>query len=263
MAPISNGRKIAFGIRGEIAANAEESRTIPFVNSTRTKDRHGTVLNQDNWLLDNYRKNPIVGYQHNLSGGMCAEPNPDFVIGKDLNPQMYSSVGDTVLTGLVEFEPAEINPLAEKIFRKILFGTLNRSSVGFIEVGEGRYGEGEEAQGRTAETYYFSGQELLEWSIVNIPSNPDAGKRNMRLMREQGYIAFMYAFRELGGKFRISEIENMSVRDILDLLDGKDLEIKSKDPDVVREILADPAAVADHVARLQEYRKTVTNSLKG
>jgi len=260
MPPIS---KITFGTRGDIAADAEESRTIPFVNSTRTRDRHGTVLNQDNWLLDSYRKNPVVAYQHNLSGGMCSEPNPDFIIGKDLNPQMFRSVSDTALTGLLQFEPAEINPLAEKIFRKVLFGSLSRSSVGFMEVGEGRYGEGDEAQGRASETYYFSGQELLEWSIVNIPSNPDAGKRNMRLLRELGYVAFMYAFRELGGKFRLSEIENMTVRDILDLLDGKDLGLRSKDPDEVREILADPAAVADQVARMADYRKSLTNSLKG
>jgi hypothetical protein len=255
--------KLTFGTRGDIAADVEESRTIPFVNSTRTKDRHGTVLNQDNWHLDNYRKNPVVGYQHNLSGGMCSEPNPDFIIGKDLNPQMFRNVSDTALTGLLQFEPAAINPLAEKIFRKVLFGSLGRSSVGFIEVGQGHYGEGDEAQGRSAETYYFEGQELLEWSIVNIPSNPDAGKRNMRLIREQGYVAFMYAFRELGGKFRISEIESMTVRDILDLLDGKDLGLKSKDPEVIREILADPKAIADQLQREQEYRINVVNSQKG
>lgn len=260
MPPVSN---LIFGTRGTISSNAEESRIIPFVNSTFTKDRHGTVLNQDNWNLNNYRSNPVVGYQHNLSGGMCSEPNPDFIIGKDVNPQIEGIGSERKLTGAVEFEPADVNPLAEKIFRKVLFGSLNRSSVGFIEVGEGRYGEGDESQGRSNETYYFNGQELLEWSIVNIPSNPDAGKRNMRLLREQGYVAFMYAFRELGGKFRYSEIESMSVRDILDLLDGKDLGIKSKDPEKVREMLKDPLAVADHMERMAEYRKTVTNSLKG
>jgi hypothetical protein len=260
MPPLS---KITFGTRGDIAANVEESRQIPFVNSTRTKDRHGTVLNQEAWNLDNYRKNPIVAYQHNLSGGMCSEPNPDFVIGKDINPQIFKSVGDTALTGLLEFEPADINPLAEKIFRKVLFGTLSRSSVGFIEVGQGHYGDGEEAQGRTAETYYFEGQELLEWSIVNVPSNPDAGKRSMHLMREQGYALFMYAFKELGGKFRLSQIENFTVRDILDLLDGKDLGLRETDPDKLRETLNDPAAKADMLARMQQLRNLELSSLKG
>lgn len=255
--------KIIFGTRGTIAANAEESRIIPFVNSTSTRDRHGTVLNQDGWDLSAYRANPVVGYQHNLSGDLCNAPDPDFIIGKDINPQVEGSAGNRTLTGAVQFEPADINPLAEKVFRKVLFGSLSRSSVGFIEVGNGKYGEGEEAEGRAAETYYFEGQQLLEWSIVNIPSNPDAGKRTMRFMREQGYIAFMYAFRELGGKFRLSEIENLTVRDILNLLDGKDLEIKTTDPAKVEKMLSDPQAVADQLERLQLARKTVVNSLKG
>ncbi len=237
-------KKYGFGTRGDIPADAAESRIIPFVLSTFTKDRHGTVLNQDNWKLDNYRLNPVIAYQHTLSGGLCTDPNPDYVIGKSV------SIG-------IEGQGQE--------FQKVLFGSLTRTSVGFLEVGEGKYGEGEEAQGRAEETYYFAGQELLEASIVNIPSNPQAGKRDItnRRLREEGYIAFMYAFRELGGKFLLSELEAMTVRDILTLLDGKDLEIKEKDPRKVRELLADPEAVADQVARLQESRKRRVNSLRG
>jgi hypothetical protein len=249
MPPIS--KKIEFGIRGAIPANAEESRTIPFILSTYQKDRHGTVLNQDNWHLDNFKLNPIVAYQHTLSGGMCSDPNPDFVIGKDIKPEASKSIGDTALTGVLQFEPAAINPLAEKIFRKLLFGSLSRSSVGFLEVGEGNYGTGEEAQGMINETYYFAGQELLEWSVVNIPSNPGAGKRDMlRSMREEGYSVLMYAFKELGGKFRLSQIEQFRVCDILDLLDGKDLDLKEADPDKVRKLLAENEAQKDQIQRL-------------
>lgn len=251
-----------FGTRGEIPADAAESRIIPFVLSTFTKDRHGTVLNQDNWKLDNYRLNPVIAYQHTLSGGMCTDPNPDYVIGKSVSIGIEGQGQERRLAASIEFEPANINPLAEKIFQKVLFGSLSRSSVGFLEVGEGKYGEGEEAQGRAEETYYFEGQELLEASIVNIPSNPQAGKRDItnRRLREEGYIAFMYAFRELGGKFLLSELEAMTVRDILTLLDGKDLEIKEKDPGKVREMLEDPMAVADQIARLQTVRKLIVKS---
>ena len=263
MPPLS--KRYGFGTRGIIPSDAEESRIIPFVLSTFNKDRHGTVLNQDNWNLDNYRANPVIAYQHTLSGGMCTDPNPDYVIGKSISIGVGGVGLDRQLMASAHFEPAEVNPLAEKIFRKVLFGSLSRSSVGFMEVGDGAYGEGEEAEGRSEETYYFSGQELLEWSVVNIPSNPHAGKRDitMRRMREEGYIAFMYAFRELGGRFRLSEIKTMTVRDILTLLDGKDLEIKEKDPQVVREMLEDPQAKADHLARMQQYRKNVVNSRIG
>lgn len=254
-----------FGTRGAIPADAAESRIIPFVLSTFSKDRHGTVLNQDNWKLDNYRKNPVVAYQHMLSGGLCTDPNPDNIIGKSLRIDLEGQGAERRLVADAQFEDQAINPMAEKIFQKILFGSLNRTSVGFLEVGEGKYGEGEEAQGRSDETYYFGGQELLEWSIVNIPSNPDAGKRDVTLrhFREEAFAAIMYAWKELGGKFRLSQIEDLRVRDILDLLDGKDLELDERDPEKLRKLLEDPEAVADQIARLQESRKRRVNSLRG
>jgi len=258
-------KKYVYGSRGDIPAGAEESRIIPFILSTFTRDRHRTVLNQDNWQLDNYRKNPVIAYQHNLYGGLCTDPDPDNIIGKSNRIEVKGVKKERRLIADAEFEPGESNVLAEKIFRKILFGSLSRSSVGFLEVGQGKYGDGDEAEGEERETYYFDGQELLEWSVVNIPSNPDAGKRDLALrkMREEGYVALMYAFKELGGKFRLSEIENFRIRDILDLLDGKDLEIKEKDPDKVRKQLQDPQAMADMISRQQQSRKNRITSLKG
>jgi len=258
-------KRYTFGSRGNIPAGAEESRIIPFILSTFTRDRHRTVLNQDNWQLENYRKNPVIAYQHNLSGGLCTDPDPDNIIGKSNRIEVEGAKKERQLIADAEFEPAESNIMAEKIFRKIIFGSLSRSSVGFLEVGNGKYGDGDEAQGEERETYYFEGQELLEWSVVNIPSNPDAGKRGLALrqVREEGYVALMYAFKELGGKFRLSEIENFTVRNILDLLDGKDLGIKETDPDKVREQLQDPQAVADMISRQQQSRKLRITSLKG
>lgn len=218
-------KKLTFGIRGALPEDVEETRTIPFVLSTNARDRHGTVLNQEGWHLENYRKNPVVAYQHTLSGGFCTDPNPDYVIGKSLRIEVEGKGKEARLVADVQFEPAGNNPLAEKIFRKILFGSLSRSSVGFYEIGKGGYGEKDEAEGEMNETYYFEGQELVEWSIVNIPSNPDAGKRSasLRKMREEAYVALMYAYRELGGRFSLSQLEAMTVRNVLDLLDGKEI----------------------------------------
>ena len=219
-------KTIIYGTRREPAADVEKTRIIQFVLSTFTRDGHGTVLNQDGWNLDRYRKNPVVAYQHTLSGGFCTDPNPDYIIGKSVSIDLEGEGREKRLVAAVQFEPAAINPLAEKIFQKVLFGSLSRCSVGFAEVGRGKYGEKEEAKGGAKETYYFAGQELVEWSIVNVPSNPDAGKRDasMRRIREEAYVALMYAFRELGGAVRLSELEDMTVRQILDLLDGKDPE---------------------------------------
>lgn len=250
-------KKINFGVRGAIPADAEESRILPFILSTSSKDRHGTILNQAGWALDNYRLNPIVAYQHTLSGGMCSDPNPDYVIGKSLKIDIEGRGDEQMLVADAQFETADINPLAEKIFRKLLFGSLSRTSVGFIEVGNGKYGANDQAEGRENETYYFQGQELLEWSVVNVPSNAEAGKRDiMRKMREEGYSALMYAFKELGGKFRLSQIEQFRVCDILDLLDGKDIEIRETDPVKIRLMLKEEQARNDlsEIIELQQVQ---------
>jgi hypothetical protein len=154
---------------------AEETRTVEFVISDDTRDRHGTVIPVDNWKLDRYNDNGIVGYQHNVYGG-DGQPNPDHVLGIG-----RAAVEDGKLIGRVTFEPAEINPLAEKIFQKILHGTLKATSVGFRELEKGKWGDkerGEDISGEKA-TYYFGPVELLEFSIVNIPSNPNALRREL------------------------------------------------------------------------------------
>jgi len=259
---MSKNKKFSFGFRGEVNKDTAESRIIPFVLSTFTKDRYHTVLNQDGWQLDNYRKNPVVAYQHNLSGGLCSDPDPNFIIGKSLREYYEGAGNEKKLMSEAQFEPQEINELAETIFRKVLFGSLGRTSVGFLEVGHGKYGEGDQARDAENETYYFAGQELLEYSVVNIPANPDAGRRDMmRRMREESYGALMYAWKELGGKFRISQIEQFRVCDILDLLDGKDLEIRTTDPDEVRRLMKENASLKDQVARLNLIMNRSNTSL--
>ena len=187
------------------------TRTVEFVISDGSRDRYGTVCNTRGWKLENFNKNGIVGYQHNVYGDMCGAPNPDDVIGVG-----RAWVEGDLLIGSVTFEPAELNPLAEKIFQKVLHGSLKATSVGFMELGEGRYGDGDQACGRADQTYYFEAQELLEFSIVNIPANANALKRSVR---EQSAHALMYLRRATGLSF--ADVEKMTVRDVLDSLEGK------------------------------------------
>jgi hypothetical protein len=157
---------------------AEETRTIDFIISDETKDRHGTVIPVKNWKLNNFNNNGIVGYQHEVYGdGFFMPSDPDDVIGTG-----KAFVEDGKLIGRVTFEPEEINKKAEKIFQKVLHGTLKATSVGFIENTKGYWGENEEASDGANPTYYFGEVELLEFSIVNIPSNPLALRRKMSRM---------------------------------------------------------------------------------
>ena len=159
---------------------AEEGRKLTFVASDGTRDSARTVLNVDGWDLKRFNKNGIIGYQHKVYGGWDDTQNPDNVIGKG-----HAYVDGKRLMVDVEFEPADINPLAEKIYQKLLFGSLKAVSVGFVPVGHGAWGEGEEALDGSNPTYYYAGQELLEVSVVNIPANPNALKKSLEAQEEE------------------------------------------------------------------------------
>jgi hypothetical protein len=235
-----------------IPKNAEETRTIDFVISDESKDRHRTILDVKGWDINAYNKNGIVGYQHNVyGGGIMGDPNPDMVIGKG-----FASVlpGEKLLIGRTTFEPASINPLAEKIFRKVLFGSLKSTSVGFSELEPGNFGTGAQAKGGKDETYYFGRRELVEYSIVNIPSNKNA---LVRSMKDQTDGVLNYAMSLLGKKFSRSQLEQLRVCDIIDLLDGKDIGIRSNNPDEVRRLLSENSAQKDQISRLLDFIKRV------
>lgn len=237
--------KLRFGERGAIPDNVEETRTIPFVISDTSRDRHHTIFSSDGWDLSAYARNGIVSYMHDVfGGGLCEGPDPDSVIGRGL----VHSEGDQLI-GDTTFEPADINPTAEKIFRKIIFGSLRSCSISFNELVRGIWGQGEEAMGAANETYYIGRRELLEYGIVNIPSNRNAQKRTM-LHSATGALA--YVSMQLGDKFRMSQIEELRVCDVLALLDGKDVEIRSTDPDEVRKLLVDIATRDRRIATLEK-----------
>ena len=141
----------------------EKTRSVEFVASDESIDSYGTIIPVKNWVLDRFNGNGIIGYQHNLYWSS----DPDNVIGKGT-----AWVEDGKLMVRIEFEPKEINELAEKIYQKVLFGSINGVSVGFSELDEG---ETKEIDGQVV--YVFGRCELLEISVVNIPANANALKR--------------------------------------------------------------------------------------
>ena len=149
----------------EVRASTED-RQVKFIFSTDTKDRHGTRIDPEGWRLDNFNKNGIASFQHRAYG----DPDPDMIIGK---AQAWKSDGR--LVGTIDFETKEVNELADKLYKKVQAGTLNAVSVGFVEH-NGHWGQDEErgAEGEEKDTYYFDDIELMEISLVTVPSNPEA-----------------------------------------------------------------------------------------
>jgi len=162
----------------EIRKIDEEKRTIEFVASDSSVDSYHTVLPVDKWDLSRYEKNGIVGYMHDVYGeSWVKSADPDDVIGKGV-----AFVEDDKLVVRITFEPKDLNPRADKIFRKVQFGTLNAVSVGFRATAKGHMGD--EERGEDPDVYYYGGMELLEVSVVNIPSNANALKRAIELEQE-------------------------------------------------------------------------------
>lgn len=155
-----------------------ENRTVEFVASDNSVDSYGTILPVSKWNLDRYAKNGAVGYMHDLYGDSWSiKADPDDIIGKG-----EAFVEGDQLIVRITFEPADLNPRADKIFRKIQFGTLNAVSVGFMPTAEGHWGD--KRSGEDPDVYYYDGQELLEVSVVNIPANANAVRRSIE--GEQG-----------------------------------------------------------------------------
>ena len=127
-------------------------RKMSFTISTASVDRDGDTIDPKGWDLSNYVKNPVVLWAHDYT-----QPP----VGKAVNIKST----DSGLQADVEFLPQGVNPFADMIHDMCKGGFLNATSVGFR-------GKGEESKDRKG--YDFKTQELLEFSIVPVPSNPEA-----------------------------------------------------------------------------------------
>lgn len=135
----------------KIEETNEENRTITFVLSTENVDRDGDVIRADGWILDNYLKNPVVLFAHKYDSLPVARAEKVWVENGSLK-------------ATAKFATEKENPLAENVYQLYKNGYMNAVSVGFIPIEYEEKGEG----------YEYSKQELLEFSCVPVPANPEA-----------------------------------------------------------------------------------------
>lgn len=147
---------------------AIKTRTIPFVFSDETRDSYNTVLPVKGWDLSQFNRMGVALYNHSSYGS-----DPDNVIGT-----ARAWVEGNRLLGEITFEKADINPKAEKVFQKVLAGTLKGCSVGFRSLERGTWGEGDEAYDGKRPTYYYGRRALIEISVTPMPANPNAKVRS-------------------------------------------------------------------------------------
>lgn len=137
-----------------IKSKDDSAKKLTFTITTDAIDRYGESITPSGWDLSNHAKNPIVLVDHIGSA--------EKVIGR---ARVFAT--ENGLDAEVEFAVEE-SPLAALIYRLYVGGFLHAVSVGFLEK------KGEFRRVGDREVWHILEKELLEFSAVAIPANPEA-----------------------------------------------------------------------------------------
>lgn len=143
----------------EIRVVDKEARIYDFVASTQNEDRHGTRL--FGWELENYAKNSVILWSHNSS----IPP-----IGRALR----TWVDGNVLKIRIQFPPEGVHELADTVRKLVEHDYLRSGSVGFIPGRVVYPWERDEDERGDDDSIHLLDNELVEYSLTPVPSNPDA-----------------------------------------------------------------------------------------
>ncbi|MFA4900936.1 MAG: HK97 family phage prohead protease [Brevundimonas sp.] len=150
----------------------EATRTIRgAVASDETEDSHGSILKAAGWKLDRYNKNPVLIWAHKTGGYDDVEP-------EDLLGTTTTTIDGTRLMTDLHFSTEEVNPKAERVFRQMKSKALKGISVGFVPL-KYRW-EKRDGASSADEILIIDEAELVEVSVVPIPSNPNTLANQMR-----------------------------------------------------------------------------------
>ncbi len=147
---------------GDVAVKAEEDGSLSFVLSTAAVDRSHDVIEQAGWKLDAYRKNPVVLWAHDYQVAPIATAR-----------SVGIEDGRLVARGVVFAGPEAVHTpdgtpgFGHSIGEMYRKGFLNAVSVGFRPL---KWNWNEDRKSGID----FHEQELLEWSAVPVPANPEA-----------------------------------------------------------------------------------------
>lgn len=129
---------------------------LSFTISTPHVDRDKDIINPGGWKLAHYRKNPVVLWAHQTTEPPVAKSLEEWV-------------DEDKLTSVALFTPKDLNPFGYMIGEMYAKGFLRAVSVGF----QGLNWSYSKEKGR-AGGMDFHEQELLEYSCVPVPANPEA-----------------------------------------------------------------------------------------
>jgi hypothetical protein len=145
----------------------DSNRSAVFILSTGALDRDGETVDPHGGDFEDYRKNPVVIFNHNtddLPIGISAEPDGKLAIWEGEHD------GKPALFGRAYFSSA--NPKGQLVFDMVKEGTLRGCSISFMPLGEPTV--------NAVGGKHYSKWKLLEWSVCPVGSNPDAIKLKLK-----------------------------------------------------------------------------------
>jgi len=154
-------------LRGEIRAGEDGNggSRVKFRASTAALDRHDTKILPEGIDTSRFETNPIFVWGHDAYGGWEV-PKMENVLGRVVGIVKSSEALDID----VEFADESVNPKGAQALRMVRAGLLNAVSIGFRILARR-----EETDPSSNKTYWvYEKTELLEVSLVPIPSNPEA-----------------------------------------------------------------------------------------
>jgi HK97 family phage prohead protease len=141
-----------------LTADGEGGPGFPWTFSTFDLDRFSERIDPAGWDYKRYRENPVIEWAHRYdipaigrADSLCAD--------------------EKGLHGVVVFNDKEYDPFGWAIGERVKAGVIRAGSVGFRVI-EIEIPSKEDSKDGT--TLIFRKQELLEFSICNVPANPFA-----------------------------------------------------------------------------------------
>ena len=153
---IKNDVELIASVPFRLKEGEEGGESFPWTLSTFDLDRFGERIDPQGWELKRYMENPVVEWAHKYEIP---------AIGK----MEGLTIDEAGLHGLVVFNDKSYDIFGWSIEQRVKAGVIRGGSVGF-RVLEIEIPSKEDSKDGTS--LIFRKQELLEFSICNVPANP-------------------------------------------------------------------------------------------
>src|SRR5262245_36683141 len=145
----------------EIRDVDDKERSFSHPISDETVDGHGSIIKVDGWDLKRFKSNPVVLFAHDSLGLPIARSTKIWKEdGRLMTRTQFAGVD-------------QLHPFAETAYKLARDGFIRAWSVGFRAKERTRREDIDEDE-HPIDPYVYTKQELMEYSLVPIPSNPNA-----------------------------------------------------------------------------------------